>query len=155
MEQLLIFQGTGEVSAKVPGKREELRKLDEHHEGYIIGLIINSPTLHLNGIVEKVHEITGVTSSVPTICKLLAKHGITRKKVKQIALQRNIEYRGAFMADVAHYDHNMFMKLVQMLETCSGSMDICNQRTSCRGPSTASERTQNKFCCCHFIIWIN
>lgn len=116
-----IFKSTGEVSAKVPRKREEIRKLDEHHEGYIIGLIINSPTLHLSEIVDRVYTATGIVTSVPTICKLLARHGLTRKKVKQIALQRNVEFRGAFMADVAHYSHDMF---VWVDETGSDARDM-------------------------------
>ena len=96
-----IFKNTGEVSAKAPRKREELRKLDSHHEGYIIGLILDSPTLHLSEIVTKVYE------SVPTICKLLASHGLTRKKIRRIALQRNVGFRGAFMADMTQYTRGL------------------------------------------------
>ena len=115
------FQDPGEVGAKIPGKRVGLRKLDEHHEGYIIGLIVNSPTLHLDEIVVMVHETTGVLSSVSTICKLLASHGFTCKKAKQIALQRNSEYRGAFMANTALYTRDMF---VWVDETASDARDM-------------------------------
>ena len=116
-----IFKNTGEVSAKAPRKREELRKLDSHHEGYIIGLILDSPTLHLSEIVAKVYEITGVLSSVPTICKLLASHGLTRKKIRRIALQRNVGFRGAFMADMTQYTRDM---LVWIDETGSDVRDM-------------------------------
>lgn len=65
----------------MPRKREEIL-----NEKYIIGLIVYSPTLHLGEIVTKVSEATGIEISVPTICKLLARHGFTGKKVKQVVI---------------------------------------------------------------------
>ena len=40
-----------------------------------------SPDLHLKEIVDKVQEITGVSVDISTICRLLAQHGLTRKKL--------------------------------------------------------------------------
>ena len=40
-----LFEATGEVDPKTPCKRE--RKLNKHHEIYIIGLILDCSTLHL------------------------------------------------------------------------------------------------------------
>ena len=39
-----------------------------------------SPDLRLKEIVDKVQEITGVSVDISTICRLLAQHGLTRKK---------------------------------------------------------------------------
>ena len=75
-------------------------------------------------MVAKIREVTGITASVPTLCKLLAKHGLTRKKVKKIALQRNIEFRGAFMADMSQYTRD---QLVWVDETGSDARDMLRQ----------------------------
>lgn len=113
------FKDTCEVSSQAHRKHE--RKLDEHHESYIVCLVINSPTLYLHEVVEKVYEITGTSVSVPTICRLLAKHGITRKKVKQTAIQRNMAFRGAYFADISQYSRDMF---VWVDETGSDARDM-------------------------------
>ena len=58
---------------------------------------------------------------MPTVCKLLARYGYTRKKMKRIALQRNIDYRGAFMAEVCQYSRDMF---IWVDETGSDARDM-------------------------------
>ena len=59
--------------------------------------------------MSKVHEITGITVHVSTICRLLAEHGFTRKKVQHVALQRRMELRAEFMASVYMFPEEMFV----------------------------------------------
>ena len=103
------FESTGEVDPKRATQRVDLRKLDNHHRLYIIGLIVASPDLHLSELVEKVQEITGITVHVSTICRLLAEHGFTRKKVQHVALQRRMDLRAVFMANVYMFSKEMFV----------------------------------------------
>ena len=103
------FQDTGEVDPKPATRRESLRKLDSHHRLYVIGLIITSPDLHLSELVSKVYETTGIIVHVSTICRLLAEHGFTRKKIQHVALQRRMELRAAFMASVYMFSKDMFV----------------------------------------------
>ena len=83
----------------------------------IIG-IIDSPTLHLNELVAKVFEVTGVVTSVPTVCKLLARYGYTRKKMKLIALQRIGVPLWLKCANTPGTCSSGWMKLDQMPGTC-------------------------------------
>ena len=62
----------------------------------MVGLVIASPDLQLREIVDKVQEITGVSVDISTICRLLAQHGLTRKKLQHVALQRIMELRSSF-----------------------------------------------------------
>ena len=103
------FQSTGEVDPKPATRRESLRKLDNHHKLYVIGLIVASPDLQLSELVSKVQEITGITVHVSTICRLLAEHGFTRKKVQHVALQRRMDLRAAYMASVYMISEEMFV----------------------------------------------
>ena len=41
--------------------------------------------------------------SGPTICRLLRRNGITRKKIRQVALQRCSDMRAEFIANVSFY----------------------------------------------------
>ena len=103
------FQDTGEVDPRPATRRESLCKLDSHHKLYVIGLIIASPDLHLSELVSKVYETTGTTVHVSTICRLLADHGFTRKRIQHVALQRTMELRAAFMASVYLFSKDMFV----------------------------------------------
>ena len=97
------FEATGCVDPKVQPSREDQRKLDDCHELYILGLIYNNPTLELHEICNKVEEISAVVVSGPTICRLLRRNGITRKKVRQVALQRCSDMRARFIANISFY----------------------------------------------------
>ncbi len=61
------------------------------------------PELHLS---EKVDEISGTAVSISTLCRLLARHGFTHKK---IALQRRVDFRASFMATASLFRKEMFV----------------------------------------------
>lgn len=42
--------------------------------------------------------VVGIEAAPPTICRLLWKYGITRRRIRLVALQRCKSLRGAFMA---------------------------------------------------------
>ena len=106
-----LFEATGEVEPKKRSRYEH--KLDSHHESstVTIGLVLYFPTMQLSELVEKVREMSGTAVSVSTMCRLLAKHGLTRKKVQQVALQRSIELRSGFMANIFTFTKEMFVFL--------------------------------------------
>lgn len=117
-----LFEATGDVDPKKPNQREH--KLDSHHELYIIGFVLHSPTVQLSELVDKVCEISGTLISTSTMCTLLAKYGFTRKKVQQVALQRCLDLRASFMANIYTFSKEMFVyldetgsKLKDMLRT--------------------------------------
>lgn len=102
-----LFEATGEVDHKQPRRRE--RKLDNHHELYIIGFVLHFPTLQLSELVDKVREISGTVTSTATLCRLLAKHGFTRKKIQHVATQRRLDLRASFIASVYTFSREMFV----------------------------------------------
>ena len=69
--------------------------LDEQTELFAIGLIFESPTMYLQEVCQAIQDLTFIQVSPATICRLLHRYGITRKKVKQAALQRCYQLRGA------------------------------------------------------------
>lgn len=102
-----LFQDTGEVDPRKRPKSEH--KLDNYHSLYIIGLIAAYPALKLSEITKYVEEISGSVVSTSTICRLLANHGFTRKKIQHIALQRRVDFRGSFIANVSLFKKEMFV----------------------------------------------
>ena len=94
------FTETGDFKKAERSSRRHTRKLDEFHELYIIGLLMENPGLYLDEIKLKIKEATTVTVSGSTICRVLQRNGYTRKKILQVARQWCTEFRGLFMAEV-------------------------------------------------------
>ena len=95
-----LFQLTGNVSVQSPfdNNRMHLRVLDEYHELLIIGIILECPTVYLHELRVVIQKATNVDVSIPTLCRLLKRYGMTRKKIQRIALQRSSILRAEFMA---------------------------------------------------------
>ena len=104
-----IFEQTGSVDPKKARNRPECCKLDGHHQLYIIGLVLDNPSMYLGEICSEIKHTTGVEVTPSSICKLLRKFGLTRKKIQHVALQRSVEYRGAFVADISCYRKEMLV----------------------------------------------
>ena len=86
-----------------------VRKLDDHTELFILGLIVDNPSLYLSEVCDRVVDLGGVQVSQATICRLLKRYGLTRKNVRQVALQRSHSLRGAFIAQVLMYKRDIFV----------------------------------------------
>ena len=104
-----LFEITGDVEPKLSGPRRGLRKLDDHMELLILGLILDNPSLYLSEVCEMVEDLSGIVVSQATICRLLKRYGLTRKKVRQVALQRTASLRGAFIAQALMYKRDLFV----------------------------------------------
>ena len=105
-----LFEETGEVDPKHPD-RTSTRKLSSNEELIIIGLILDNPGLYLGEICQNIADVTGTRISSPTVCRILRKHGLTRKKIQQVALQRSAITRAKFMADMQFFYTNQLVWL--------------------------------------------
>ena len=103
------FVLTGNVQAKNHRQRPEVRTLDEHSELLVVALILESPTMYLDEVVQEVKSLLSVDVSPPTLCRLFRRYGLTRKRVRQIAIQRSYSLRGAFMAHCSLFQRDMFV----------------------------------------------
>ena len=106
-----LFELTGNVSPKQISQRTNLRKLNSYMELFIIGLVLETPNLFLLELCNIVKNVSGIEVSPATVCRLLHKHGFTRKRIRQTALQRSIYARGSFIAQVQLYDRQKFVWL--------------------------------------------
>ena len=70
------------------------------------------------------HEATGVCVSEATICRVLKRHGLTRKKVCLVAQQRSLERRAEFMARVLSFPRD---QLVFVDETGSDARNFARK----------------------------
>ncbi len=85
--------------------------MDNHIQMFVIGLILEAPSLYLQELCTKVKLVSGIDISPSAICKLLYKHGLTRKKIRQVAVQQSVKLRGEFMAKALLYKRDMYVWL--------------------------------------------
>ena len=62
------FRDTGNVAALKQPLREDTRKLDGHHELFILAMIHENPSLYLREICQAIFEATCVMVSGSTVC---------------------------------------------------------------------------------------
>ena len=103
------FESTGEIQPISHGSRQDLRAIDEDSELIVVGIILNEPSLYLEELCKRVFELTSTTVSPSTVCRLMRRYGITRKRIRQVALQRCNALRGAFMAQCTVFSRNQFV----------------------------------------------
>jgi len=103
------FETTGEVRSTPQPQKESTRKLTTRDELFIIGLFLANPTVYLHEVCHQVEETFGKSVSPSTVCRLLARYGMTRKKVQQVATQRSIYYRSAFLAEMTCYSSHQLV----------------------------------------------
>lgn len=103
------YEATGDVTPTAQPIRPHSRTIDNLHELYIIALIHQNPAVYLHEICSQIKQATGTVVSGSSVCKILHRNGFSRKKLVKVALQRSLEYRGAFMANVLQYPREFFI----------------------------------------------
>ena len=93
-----LFEESGTVDPLSPRKRLDCRRLDLRSELYVVGVILENPSMYLGELCVEIMHVFGIEISPSTVCRTLRRYGLTRKKIRQVALQRSRELRGAFMA---------------------------------------------------------
>ena len=103
------FMQTSQVDPATCSSREDLRKLDEQSGLHVIGLVLEAPALYLGEVCKEVLDLFGVALSPSTICRLLSRYGITRKKIRQVPTQRCEMLRGQFMSHCFLFKREIFV----------------------------------------------
>ena len=103
------FEESGDVAPQKQPSRPHTRKVDDHHELLTTAIVIENPCMYLGEICQRIKEATGAQVSGSSVCRILQRNGYTRKKVQQVARQRSVDYRAAFMAQVLQYDPEYFV----------------------------------------------
>ena len=104
------FEETGDVSPVALPKRNDIKALNDDQEVVLVGLLLDNPALYLSEVCQMIKQATGIQVSPSTVCRIIHKHGLNRKKIKQVALQRSLEQRGRFMAEIQFFDVNQLVK---------------------------------------------
>ena len=82
-----LFLSTDSVDPKSPRKRPEVKALSPSIELYVIGVVMANPSTFLYEVCSEIKELFYVDVCPSILCRLLKVHGLTRKIIRQVALQ--------------------------------------------------------------------
>lgn len=97
------FLTTGDVSPKAHRSGPE-RKLTEFEQLTLVNLVLNRPGIYLHELQQEILTLTGTEVDCSTICRTLKYLGLTRRKIKHIALQQSEQKRAEFLAEISAFD---------------------------------------------------
>lgn len=106
---LKLFTNTGYVDPKKQPYRLHMRLLNEQDEIFVIGIVLENPSLYLSEACQAVYDQCAKQVSPATICRIIRKHGLTHKKLHQVAKQRSLFHRGKYLSEVQFYLRDAFV----------------------------------------------
>ncbi len=83
-----LFRGTGDVLPQIQ-HHGPLPILSEFEELTVLQTLLDKPGVYLREVQEELHDITGSWISCSTICRTAKKLGLSRQKMRCIAIQRS------------------------------------------------------------------
>ena len=94
-----LYRTTGEV-AYSQEKHGPYRILSEAEDLTLLQLFLNNPGIFLREVQEELAHASGKWADYSTICRSAKRLGLTRQKMKKIAIPRSDILRAEYMADI-------------------------------------------------------
>ena len=71
--------------------------------------MLDTPSLYLHEVQKELHDITGSFYDCATICRAIKRLGLSRKKMRRVALQRCELKQAEFISEVLEFDPSMLV----------------------------------------------
>lgn len=117
-----LYRTTGDVT-RVQQKPGPDTTLSETDELVFLDLMLRYPGIFLREVQEQLCQITGTWVDCSTLCRTAKRLGLTRQKMRKVAIQRSDSLRAQYMAEIQAFNPDM---LIFVDETG------CDKRKSCR-----------------------
>ena len=104
------YKATGLV-AFASQKHGPAKLLSDFEQEFLLESLIVNPSTYLSELCEQLEEATGRVVHPSTICRTIQHFGMTRKKVRTIAMQRSEDRRAEFIAEISQFDPDMLIWL--------------------------------------------
>ena len=103
-----LFRTTGDVIS-AQERHGPCRKLSEFEELTVLETFLDHPGIYLHEVREEIARLTGASVSSATICRTAQRLGLTRQKMKKIALKQSDVQRAKYMAEIEGFEPEMLV----------------------------------------------
>jgi len=100
-----LFEWTENVDPKV--REYSGFFVDSEITQAMLSIVLENPHFYLRETTLEAFECTGWKVSLSKLCRVINKNGLTWKKIQCIAVQRNAQYRGDYVAEILMHNVNM------------------------------------------------
>ena len=97
------YKRTGDVRS-VQEKHGPDTKLSEQEELIVLQLFLDKPGIYLREVQQELCDATGTWVDCSTLCRTAKRLGLTRQKMKQVAIRRSDVLRAQYMAEMSAFD---------------------------------------------------
>lgn len=87
------------------------RILTDFEQLTVLQLLLDNPNMYLDEIQRELYDFTGTVAHISTICRTVHRLGMTRQKLRYVALQQSVDQRVMFMADISMFEPEMIVWL--------------------------------------------
>ena len=98
-----LYKTTGEVRS-AQTKHGPEHKLSEQEELIVLQLFLDSPGIYLREVQQELQDRTGTWVDCSTICRTAQRLGLTRQKMKKVAIRRSDILRAQYMNEMEAFD---------------------------------------------------
>ena len=102
------FKRTGDVTS-VQEKHGPCHKLSDQEELIVLQLFLDKPGIYLREVQRELFDITSTWISCATLCRAAKRFGLSRQKMRNIAIMRSDILRAQYLADMSIFDPNMLV----------------------------------------------
>ena len=88
-------------------KHGPAKLLSDFEQEFLLESLIANPSTYLSELCEQLEEATGRVVHPSTICRTIQHFGMTRIKVRTIAMQRSEDRRAEFIAEISQFAPDM------------------------------------------------
>ena len=100
---LFLFYSTEDVSAKCQ-RHGPLPQMSEFEEITILEMLLSKPNMYLREVQDELAQITGSWYDCATICRTVKRLGMTRQKMRLVAVQRCDAQRARFISEIMEFN---------------------------------------------------
>ena len=108
-----LYQRTGEVTP-VQQRHGPSCTLDESDQLIVLESFLSNPGIYLREVQDELLVASGKLVTWSTICRTAKKLGLSRQKIKKVAIQRSDILRAQYMAEIEAFDPNMLVLLMKL-----------------------------------------
>ena len=100
---IYLFNTTGDISPKLQ-RHGPLPAMSEFEEVTLLEMLLSDPSLYLRKVQQKLETITGAYYDSSTICRAIKRLGMTRQKMRHVAIQRCDVQRARFISEIMDFN---------------------------------------------------
>ena len=103
LRYIYLFNTTGDISPRLQ-RHGPLPTMNEFEDVTLLEMLLSEPSMYLREVQHKLEYITGAYYDCSTICRAIKRLGMTRQKMRHVAIQRCDVQRARYISEIMDFN---------------------------------------------------